>query len=36
VRATGFRFVTIDLAGYVRGSSNPIAMSGALDDDEVS
>jgi uncharacterized protein len=36
VRATGFRFVTIDLAGYVRGSSNPIAMSEAPGDDEVS
>jgi len=28
VRATGFRFVTIDLAGYSRGSSNPVAMAG--------
>jgi uncharacterized protein len=26
VRDTGFRFVTVDLAGYARGSSNPIAM----------
>ena len=28
VRATGFRFVTVDLAGYSRGSSNPVAMAG--------
>jgi uncharacterized protein len=28
VRSAGFRFVTIDLAGYSRGSSNPVAMSG--------
>ena len=28
VKAAGFRFVTIDLAGYSRGSSNPIAMAG--------
>jgi len=27
VKAAGFRFVTIDLAGYSRGSSNPIAMA---------
>ena len=27
VRAAGFRFVTIDLAGYSRGSSNPLAMA---------
>jgi len=27
VRAAGFRFVTIDLAGYSRGSSNPVAMA---------
>ena len=27
VRAAGFRFVTLDLAGYGRGSSNPIAMA---------
>jgi uncharacterized protein len=27
VRAAGFRFVTVDLAGYSRGSSNPIAMA---------
>jgi uncharacterized protein len=36
VRAAGFRFVTLDLAGYARGSSNPIAMgrtAGA--DDEI-
>jgi uncharacterized protein len=26
VRGAGFRFVTIDLAGYKRGSSNPLAM----------
>jgi uncharacterized protein len=26
VRAAGFRFVTLDLAGYARGSSNPVAM----------
>jgi len=26
VRGAGFRFVTIDLSGYVRGSSNPLAM----------
>lgn len=28
VRGAGFRFVTIDLAGYARGSSNPVAMGG--------
>jgi uncharacterized protein len=27
VKAAGFRFVTVDLAGYSRGSSNPLAMS---------
>ena len=27
VKAAGFRFVTIDLAGYARGSSNPVAMA---------
>jgi len=27
VRAAGFRFVTVDLAGYSRGSSNPISMA---------
>lgn len=27
VRAAGFRFVTVDLAGYGRGSSNAIAMA---------
>ncbi len=27
VRAAGFRFVTIDLGGYTRGSSNPVAMA---------
>ena len=26
IRAAGFRFVTVDLAGYARGSSNPLAM----------
>lgn len=26
IRAAGFRFVTCDLAGYSRGSSNPLAM----------
>jgi len=26
VRDAGFRFVTVDLSGYVRGSSNPLAM----------
>jgi uncharacterized protein len=31
VRGAGFRFVTVDLAGYVRGSSNPIAMAGDPD-----
>ncbi len=29
VRDAGFRFVTIDLSGYARGSSNPIAMGKA-------
>ena len=29
VKAAGFRFVTIDLAGYSRGSSNPVAMGGS-------
>ena len=28
VKAAGFRFVTLDLAGYSRGSSNPLAMAG--------
>ena len=28
VKAAGFRFVTVDLAGYSRGSSNPVAMAG--------
>jgi uncharacterized protein len=32
VRSAGFRFVTIDLAGYSRGSSNPVAMSGTPED----
>lgn len=27
IKAAGFRFVTIDLAGYSRGSSNPISMA---------
>jgi uncharacterized protein len=26
IRAAGFRFVTVDLSGYARGSSNPLAM----------
>ena len=26
VRGAGFRFVTVDLSGYARGSSNPLAM----------
>lgn len=26
IRGAGFRFVTVDLAGYSRGSSNPVAM----------
>ena len=26
VHEAGFRFVTVDLAGYARGSSNPLAM----------
>jgi uncharacterized protein len=36
VRQAGFRFVTFDLAGYARGSSNPVAMGadGAVDDRE--
>jgi uncharacterized protein len=29
VKAAGFRFVTLDLAGYARGSSNPVAMGRA-------
>jgi len=36
VKTAGFRFVTIDLAGYSRGSSNPLAMaepSGMADGD---
>jgi len=36
VRATGFRFVTVDLAGYSRGSSNPVAMAGPPDKGEES
>lgn len=28
VRDAGFRFVTVDLSGYARGSSNPVAMGG--------
>jgi uncharacterized protein len=31
VKNAGFRFVTIDLAGYSRGSSNPVAMAGSSD-----
>jgi uncharacterized protein len=27
VRGAGFRFVTVDLSGYARGSSNPLAMA---------
>jgi uncharacterized protein len=34
VRAAGFRFVTVDLAGYSRGSSNPLAMAGPPGRDE--
>ncbi|MGB3563989.1 MAG: ATP-dependent sacrificial sulfur transferase LarE [Thermoanaerobaculia bacterium] len=34
VRAAGFRFVTLDLAGYERGSSNPIAMAAEIDNPE--
>ena len=33
IKAAGFRFVTVDLAGYSRGSSNPIAMAGPADED---
>lgn len=33
VRAAGFRFVTLDLAGYHRGSSNPLAMERPVGDD---
>lgn len=29
VRDAGFRFVTVDLSGYARGSSNPVAMGEA-------
>ncbi len=29
VRGAGFRFVTVDLSGYARGSSNPLAMGKA-------
>jgi uncharacterized protein len=32
VRNAGFRFVTVDLAGYKRGSSNPLAMARARDE----
>ena len=31
VREAGFRFVTVDLAGYSRGSANAIAMAAAID-----
>jgi uncharacterized protein len=31
VRGAGFRFVTVDLSGYARGSSNPIAMGRKLE-----
>jgi uncharacterized protein len=34
VRAAGFRFVTVDLAGYGRGSSNAIAMAAEISDKE--
>jgi uncharacterized protein len=34
VRAAGFRFVTVDLAGYGRGSSNAIAMAAKTSDTE--
>lgn len=34
VRAAGFRFVTLDLAGYGRGSSNAIAMASRARDTE--
>lgn len=33
VKAVGFRFVTVDLAGYSRGSSNPLAMAEPTDSD---
>jgi uncharacterized protein len=33
VRAAGFRFVTVDLAGYSRGSSNPVAMAESSGED---
>jgi uncharacterized protein len=33
VKAAGFRFVTVDLAGYSRGSANPIAMSTPVEAD---
>jgi uncharacterized protein len=33
VKAAGFRFVTVDLAGYSRGSSNPLAMAKTSGDD---
>lgn len=33
VKAAGFRFVTVDLAGYARGSSNPVAMADPPDRD---
>jgi uncharacterized protein len=36
VRAAGFRFVTLDLAGYARGSSNPVAMGRAAGANEES
>ena len=34
VKAAGFRFVTVDLAGYSRGSSNPIAIGETSDTDQ--
>jgi uncharacterized protein len=33
IKAAGFRFVTVDLAGYSRGSSNPLAMAGSSEED---
>ena len=33
VRGAGFRFVTVDLSGYARGSSNAVAMGEAVDSD---
>ncbi|MEX1308937.1 MAG: ATP-dependent sacrificial sulfur transferase LarE [Candidatus Sulfomarinibacteraceae bacterium] len=33
VRGVGFRFVTVDLSGYARGSSNALAMAEAVESD---